>query len=238
MTPWAADRVVFDYAALPQDPAAGDQIPVRLVATSRDVLEGTLANLARGRMRPAVVGTSEDPLDQPSAVDLLQAGRMQRRAALRRTVAASLLALLGIGVAASAFAGWQLHQVNRELASVDAELAAVRAEIEAARASSESAEGYQRLIAQRRDAIPMVLLLDQISQIVPTSTYLTELTVDGQEVRIAGHTSEAPALIEILEASDILADVRFGAPTIRGEGGELDQFQIVASLAASGAVTE
>jgi Tfp pilus assembly protein PilN len=189
-------------------------------------------------MKPAIVGTSEDPIDRPSSVDLLQAGRMQRRAALRRTVAASLLALLVIGVAASAFAGWRLYQVNRELAAVDAELAAVRAEIEAARASSESAEGYQRLIAQRRDAIPMVVLLDQISQIVPTSTYLTEMTVDGQEIRIAGHTSEAPALIEILEASELLADVRFGAPTIRGEGGELDQFQIVASLAASGAVTE
>jgi general secretion pathway protein L len=237
MTPWAADRVVFDYAPLEAE-AGGEQIPVRLVATSRDVLAGTLANLARGGMKPALVGTSEDPLDQPSAVDLLQAGRLERRKALRRRVGVALAAVLVVGVAASALSGWRLYQANRQLAAVNTELDAVRAEIERARASSESAEGYQRLVALRRESVPMVLLLDKISEVVPTSTYLTELNVDGDEVRITGHTSEAPALIEILEASDMLSDVRFAAPTIRGEGGTQDQFQILASLAAAEPATE
>lgn len=233
-TPWAADRVVFDYVPLEDESAGKDQIAVRLVATSRDVFEASLARLSDAGIKAGIVGTSEDPVDQPSVVDLLQSGRAERRAALRRKVRFALFALVAVGVAASAYAGWRYYEATSTAARVQAEMDAARDAVEAARANTESAEGYQALLALRHSATPMVVLLDRISETLPTSTYLTELTVEDQEVRIAGFSSEAPALIGILEEADILSDVRFGAPTIRGDGGTLDQFQIVARLTQPG----
>ncbi len=235
MTPWASDRVLFDYVPLDAEAAGKDQIAVRLVATSRDVFDASMARLSRAGIKPGIVGTSEDPLEQPSAIDLLQSGRAERRAALRRAVGRALVAVLLVGAVASAHAGWRLYEANVAAAAFQAEMDAARNAVEAARASSESAEGYQALLAQRTAAIPMVVLLDRISETLPTTTYLTELTVEDQDVRITGFSGEAPALIGILEGSDILSDVRFAAPTIRGEGGTQDQFQIVARLVQAGA---
>ena len=238
MTPWSADRVVFDFVPLDGEAAGKDQITVRLVATSREVFDASMARLAEAGIKPAVVGTSDDPLDQPSPVDLLQSGRAERRATLRRRVGRVLLAVIAVGIAGSAFSGWRYYQANEAAAAVQAELDAARNAVEAARASSETGEGYQRLLALRRDALPIVVLLDRISEVIPPSTYLTEMVVEGRELRIAGFSNEAPALIEILEAADILTDVRFAAPTIRGEGGTQDQFQIVAEIAAPGEATQ
>jgi Tfp pilus assembly protein PilN len=238
MTPWSADRVVFDFIPLDGEPVGKDQIAVRLVATSREVFDASMARLSEAGIKPAVVGTSDDPLDQPSVVDLLRSGRTERRATLRRRVSLVLLALIIVGIAASAYAGWRYHEANAAAAALQAEMDAARNAVEAARASSEIGEGYQRLLALRSDALPMVVLLDRISETIPTSTYLSELIVEEREMRIAGFSSEAPALIGILEAADILTDVRFAAPTIRGEGGTQDQFQIVGRIAAPGEPTQ
>ena len=232
MTPWTADRVVFDYALAADAPAAKDQVAVRLVATSRDVFDGTMSRLTAAGLKPAVVGTSEDPLDQPSAVNLLHQSRTERRQALRRMVAGALIGILVLGAAASALSGWRLYRVNAEADAVQAGVAAARQQIEAARAATELTENQQRLLAQKRDSVPVVLLLDRLSELIPASTYLTELAIEDQEVRITGFSGDAPALIGILEAAETLTDVRFGAPTTREEDATLDRFEIVARLPA------
>jgi Tfp pilus assembly protein PilN len=78
----------------------------------------------------------------------------------------------------------------------------------------------------------MIVLVEELSKIIPASTYLTELAVQDQDVRISGLSSDAPALIGILEGADLLTDVRFAAPTIRDEEAAQDRFEIVARLAS------
>jgi general secretion pathway protein L len=229
-TPWAADRVVFDYALAEGEAASKEHVAVRLVATSRDVFDATLARLSAAGIKPALIGTSEDPLDQPSAVNLLHTSRAERRKGLRRRVRAGLAALLVAGIAISAFAGWRLFTVNAEAATLADEMNAARASIDAAIARTQSSESYAELLERKNAVLPMVTLLDQVSAIVPTSTYLTEFAVDGEELRLTGYSGEAPALIGILEAADLLADVHFAAATTREEGSTLDRFEVVARI--------
>jgi general secretion pathway protein L len=229
-TPWAADRVVFDYALAEGEAASKEHVAVRLVATSRDVFEATLARLSAAGIKPALIGTSEDPLDQPSAVNLLHTSRAERRKGLRRRVRAGLMALLVVGIGISAFAGWRLFAANAEAATLEQEMTTARASIEAAIARTQSSESYAELLERKNAVLPMVALLDQVSAIVPTSTYLTEFAVDGEELRLTGYSGEAPALIGILEAAELLADVRFAAATTREEGSTLDRFEVVARI--------
>lgn len=229
-TPWAADRVVFDYAIATDEPAPEGQMSVRLVATSRDVFERSMARLTAARIKATVVGTSEDPLDRPSAVNLLRSDRAERRAVLRRKVVIGLVAIIVIGLGAGVLTGWQLYGLQSRAAALDTELGAARARIAAATAGTELTAARERLVAEKKGATPMVVLLDRLSSLIPANTYLSELSISDGEVQIAGFTQDAPALIGLLEASDVLSNVRFTAPTMRDPGATQDRFQITAAL--------
>jgi general secretion pathway protein L len=225
-TPWAADRVVYDYVIADDEPATDGQIAIRLVATARDVLDGVMRRLSTAGIEPDIVGTTEDPIDRPSAVNLLQAERSGPRALLRRKVQTALVATLLIGVSLSILTGWRLYAVNATAAEMQAEMDNVRAGIESARAGMSLSDSRQRMLAQKQDETPLVVLIDKLSQTIPTNTYLTELSVEEGEVHLVGLTSDAPALLEILDSSDALSDVGFAAPTMRDEGASQDRFEI------------
>jgi len=237
-TPWAADRVVFDYV-LADDPAPGtDQISVRLVATSREVFDRAIERLAAAGLTPEVVGTSEDPLDQPSAVNLSRDRRSGRRAALRRAVIVGLCALAGLAILSSSLAAWRLYSVNADAAALQAEMSRTRQDIEAAMAGRVLSESRAALLARKRESMPTVILLERLSSLIPVSTYLTELTVDGQELRLAGLSGDAPTLIGMLEEADFLEGVRFAGPTIRDETAAQDRFEILARLVGPEVATQ
>lgn len=229
-TPWAADRVVFDYSMADEEATSDGQIPVRLVATAREVFDRAMERITALGLKPVVVGTSEDPLDRASSVNLLQGDRSAQRNAFRRLVAIVLSVVLLVGVAASGFTGWQLYIADLRAADLRSETGTVRARLETARAGMMSSESRQRLLEERRTGVAAVILLDRLSQIVPKSTYLNELTLEGEELRMAGLSTDAPALIGILEGAEYLADVRFAAPTTREEGAARDRFEIVARV--------
>ncbi len=225
-TPWAADRVVFDYAIADDEPTTDGQIAVRLVATSRDVLDGVTGRLKAAGIEADLVGTTEDQLDRPSAVNLLQAEGSGPRALLRRKVKATLLAILLIGVSLSILTGWRLYAVSATASELSADTDTVRSGIEKARAGMSLSDSRQRLLAQKQDETPVVVLIDKLSQTIPTNTYLTEFRIENGEVHLVGLTSDAPALLETLDASDVLTEVRFAAPTMRDEGATQDRFEI------------
>ena len=237
-TPWSADRVAFDYAVADDEPAAEGQIAVRLVATSRDVLESSMARLKSAGVVADVVGTSEDPIDRPSMVNLLQSVGSGQRALLRRRVQATLAAILLIGVSLSLLSGWRLYAVNATAAELSDEMGTVRAGIESVRAGMSLSDNRQKLLARKQDETPLVILIDKLSTIVPANTYLSELTIEDGEVHLVGLSSDAPALIEVLEADDALSEVRFAAPTMRDEGATQDRFEIAARFMPAAAPTE
>ena len=138
--------------------------------------------------------------------------------------------MLFVGAAASAYTGWLLYETSGKAAAVQRDMQQARDAIEAAMSNSEAAEGFRRLLAVKEGAVPMIGLLDRLSEIIPASTYLTEMTVEGDELRVVGFSGDAPSLIRTLEDTDILADVRFGAPTTRDQGATQDRFEILARI--------
>ncbi len=76
VTPWSSDRVVFDYAVAEDEPAPEGQIAVRLVATSREVFRRAMSRLTAARIKAAVVGTTEDPIERPSPINLMHSDRV------------------------------------------------------------------------------------------------------------------------------------------------------------------
>lgn len=230
MTPWSADRVVFDYVLADDAPAGKEQIEVRLVAASREVFDKAMAELAQAGIEPAVVGTSADPLERPSPVNLFRAGKTGRQRQLRRAVGMGLAGLAVAGLLLSLLSGLRLYALNAQAAQLQADMSQARSEIASRISGMQLSESRGKILAEKRAGVPKVLLLEQLSALIPTGTFLTELAAEGEEVRIAGFSGDAPALIGILEGADLLTEARFAAPTTRDEQMGQDRFEIMARI--------
>ena len=83
-----------------------------------------------------------------------------------------------------------------------------------------------RFLADDRGSRPSPLLvLEVLSRLLPDTVWLTETTLDGNELSISGFAEDASTLVPLVEAAPEFEQVRFQAPSTRvtvrsGEDGE------------------
>ena len=96
----------------------------------------------------------------------------------------------------------------------------------------------QHVLEQRKhDAPSSVLVLEWLSKILPDRTYVTELRLEGNKVRLSGVTRDAPSLIGLIEQSERFTRATFFAPTTRSPSDTGDRFHIEAIIKAVGPST-
>lgn len=232
LTPLAPERVVYGYWSEPA-PEPG-RLAVHFAATSRDILDAAFGRLAAVGIRPVSVGSAAEPIERPVRADLLGEAAGRRAQTLRRRVGLALVAAVLAGLLASGYAFSIRSSAVADSELVEASLAARQKVVEAWLARMGAGTRDQELMALKRPGTSMLLLLEELSRRLPEGTYLTELSVEGSEVRITGYSSGAPALIGLLEGSPMLTEAAFAAPTTRTESGDRDYFQILARLRVTG----
>ena len=94
-------------------------------------------------------------------------------------------------------------------------------------ARTTSSDEYRALAARKSLAVPMVVLLEELSKTIPANTFVTELNVEGSTVRINGMSSAVPALLELLEDAATLDGAAFGPPPTPSEQGGRYTFHIL-----------
>ena len=75
-----------------------------------------------------------------------------------------------------------------------------------------------------------MIVLEVLSQILPDHTYVTELRVEGDKLRLVGLTRDAPGLIRLMEQSPHFTRATFFAPTTRSPGEPGEHFNIEARI--------
>lgn len=87
--------------------------------------------------------------------------------------------------------------------------------------------------AELRSVPGILQVWDDLARILPKSTHLTELTVSGQTLQIAGYSSSATALIHAIEGALTIHGAVLAAPVIWAHDRQKERFSITASLRAS-----
>src|SRR5262245_1737106 len=140
-----------------------------------------------------------------------------RQALITTLTAAGITA--GLAVGANAIVGTilttQQDEITRQLSGV--------------RAAS-IARNTGLLERRKHDAPSTVLALEALSKILPDQTYVTELRVEGNKLRLTGVTRNAPALIELIEQSGHFTRATFFAPTTRSSDDTGDRFHIETTI--------
>jgi general secretion pathway protein L len=229
LTPWSAGEAAYGWSA-PQD-AGADRIQVTVAATARALLRPLIDALnTAGAESVSVVAT---PAGATAPISVFS---QNARSAIdfSRTRRVLVVLLLGVGLAAgaslsaAAVVGYNLGNQQDELTRRIAER---RAALRVGRDSGAQAMTPLRTLERRKHQSPSsVIVLEVLSQILPDHTYVTELRIEGDKLRVIGLTRDAPGLIRLMEQSPHFTRATFFAPTTRAPSDPGERFHIEAQI--------
>jgi general secretion pathway protein L len=234
LTPWNADNSAFGWGNPVE--AAGEKIVVTIAATTRALLRPYLQAVAEIGIHSIVVFAElPEPSPDMSPIKVWeQTGRSAKHAGrihqtLVRVLAAACITA-AIAISANTILGVSLDvqqdDLNRQISGARTAL------------GTTTPLGAQRALEQRKhDSPSVVLALETLSRILPDQTYVTELQLDGNKLRLTGITRDAPSLIGLIERSDRFTKASFFAPTTRSGSNVGDRFHIEAVVKPLGSAS-
>jgi len=229
LTPWPAGEALFGMTSPEQ--IANERIALIVAATSKEKIR-PLLSLAAGVGAESVAGLLKVPgtaqTSGPVKIFAQQLTGTRARAVdlprlLRRTLFGSLLAA-AMSLAVAAYVG---SIFDSELQDLQHAIAQRRAALR----MNQTGGSAELLLAKRKQSSPAsVMVLEAISRVLPDSTYVTELRVEGDKVQVVGLTQDAPSLIKLMEQSPQFTSATFFAPTTRGQDESGERFHIEAHI--------
>lgn len=225
LTPWRRDRVVYGYAVT-GELERGATLQVRVVLASADLVRDLTASLRASGFEPAGIGIGAEDPSRPSPIRLGGAGDAERPAWQRRFGRVWLVGTASLSGLAVVSTLWAMAADDRRM---DAERQLTKARLLIREAAVGGSTATDPAFADKRPETATVVLVDTLATTLPDTTYLRELSLTPHEVRLAGTSADAPALIPLLEKAGLF-DVRFTAPVSRGDDRK-DTFEITAERA-------
>jgi general secretion pathway protein L len=233
LTPWNAEVAAYGFSK-PVDVGAG-RLAVTVAATAKPILAPFVRAFAPLGARRITISTRL-PEASPTApaIAIMEenvAGLLDMRRARR-----VLLAVLGSCSLAAATAAVSATIIVRQLDIRQAELArriiAERsAALTARNAPGDPLTAAERALAKRKNQTPSaVIALEVLSRILPDHTYVTELRIEADKLRVTGITDDAPRLIRLMEQTPHFAQATFFAPITRSPSDTGDRFDIEARI--------
>lgn len=232
IAPWPLSQSIF---GLRISPIAGDpaHVTADVAVVSRTLLDDLAATLSAAGTTVKAARVRSDS-GETLAVDfgaeekVREAQHRARRLATGLAVIAGLVSLYGL------FLVWQSY---REM-SDDRERTALLMEnlrnADAAKGGTPLIAAANSLHDRRRDRLPAIAVVDELSKLLPQDVWLESLSLDDIKLELKGQGRDIPALIAVLESSPALKDVNFAAATQLNEELQSDAFSIGATLEAGG----
>jgi general secretion pathway protein L len=228
LTPWTAAEAVFGCGE-PVN-AGADKIVTTIAATTRANTEPYIAGLAA--LHPASLSIFTQAGGESR--ELIKVFDQQARGLLDRRRLSGLLRLVLAGVMAAAVLSTAVgtivdNYLDSRRAELNAELTARRIALRLDREGSDNSP-FAVLARKKHNTQASVIVLEELSRILPDHTYVTELRIDGSTMQITGVTHDAPSLIRLIEQSPHFTRATFFAPTTHAPSDPGDRFHIEAKL--------
>lgn len=213
LMPWNPANIAFGWSKPTE--AGNGRMTVTVAATSIDTIKPVLEWAATTEARSvSICATQPDavaiPIWDEKIRDRSQTNRI-RRVLVAALAAASISSVLA--ATSSSFIGMSLNAKQHELTQRLAQL-----------------RGTGQSISDRKwNAPSAVMTIEALSKLLPNNTYVTELHMEGNKLRLSGETHDAPSLIGLMEKSGRFTRATFFAPTTRSTN-EREQFHIEAII--------
>ncbi|MCR4265792.1 PilN domain-containing protein [Nitratireductor sp. ZSWI3] len=199
----------------------------RCFVVKKQTLQPLLSEIAQRSMQVAalkvITNDREIPLDPADLRTLIGS---QKSWSGRALFAASIMMIVG-GMITYAHAGWRfndaLHRIDSTIEQLEADAKEVRALSDRTRNRIRQIEGVRE---QKRQAMPIVVLWEELTRLLPDSVWLTDLTVSENRLTLTGYSASAASLLPVLEVSPHFRNPTFTAPVVKVPGAEGERFTI------------
>jgi len=235
LSPWPPAQTIhgFTTASKPDDAAALD---VTVFITSRAKIEAAHNALAICNLAPGQISVKSGKDPDSSDVVLWTPAASAAPSAVRslpRVIGAGLAAAICLSAGITLWGVYSANGLQAEADDVSARTEALRREEALSRRPRNLAAlgPAERAWALKAASPAMILILEAATNAIPDDAYVTQLRLDKADLRIIGRAADPPALIAALTKSKDFSEVRFFAPTVRSEDGNLYEFSIAAHVA-------
>lgn len=236
LTPFKADEVYFDYRVASRDAAAG-QVHLQLAVARREVVDARVRELKDLGINVQGVAIRGDAPHGGAPFDLLpseQRGEREssRERLVQRIAIGVVLLLLFVALVYPVYRKREtfiaLNPLVNEARKKAADTNAIASELE------RQVADYNFLLARKHGAPPALALVEELSRLLPDSTWVQQFDVKNvgkmREVQISGETASSSKLIEILEGSTLLQNAAFRGTVTRGQTQGTERFLIAAEV--------
>jgi general secretion pathway protein L len=223
LTPFQVAEVYFDVRVA-GTVARGSKLSAELAVCRRDEVAEWLDRLKESAISPSILTW---PGAWPGA-NLLPLSERPRRKRLGTLVTGALVCIVG-GLAAAVLASpiWQKDQEQEVLARA---LRSTRLEAEKVRVLRDELErarlGSVEVLRNKRAQPRMTDLLRELTDLLPDGTWVQTMNYREGDVDIRGESTQATALIGLLEQGPGISDVGFRSPVMQVANTGQERFHI------------
>jgi general secretion pathway protein L len=174
----------------------------------------------------------DQPAENDRPFNLLPDSVTRARAGLGGRLAMALLVVALLLSAAALYL--PLERERTLLAATEAELAKVRGEalvVDGLKTQIE--EMLQRgsfVVERKRGEYGAIELLDELTRLLPDHTWVLKFGLRDGRLSLSGYSAKPSSLIGLLEASELLTQVRFKSPVTMDQKIGLERFNLGATL--------
>ena len=226
LTPWSASDAVYHWT--PPSEAANERIVLTIVATARTVVAPLVRAVVELGATCVVVSTLAPGAEAAVVTVLEQRARGAVELGRIRVALLGVFAASGLAAVASvAASGFIADHYDEQRQQLQHRIAERRAELRA----GQDGDSITALLAKRKHTTPSsVMVIEELSALLPDHTYATELRIEGDKLQVVGITHDAPSLIQIMEQSPHFTRATFFAPTTRAANDPGERFHIEARI--------
>jgi general secretion pathway protein L len=232
LTPWNDAAAAFGWSK--PSPAGADRIVVTVAATDRTLVAPYVRAVTNLGVQSIAVYTRAGRRSGDDFIKVMEekTARFVEIGRIRQTLIAILAAAIAITVATGVGSRIVQTNLNGQQAELDFRMAKFRAAAGASNGnlSTSLAAAQLNLEDRKQNIAPTVIILETLSRILPDDTYVTELRIEDNKLKLEGVTRNAPSLIKLLEQSGQFTRATFFGPTTRSPSDAVERFHIEAFI--------
>jgi general secretion pathway protein L len=226
LVPLPVDEVEFEYLVTARSTTA-KTLGVKLIVATHASIDRALALVRSIGLSPRFVIAPSGVAGSDTQVTLWRASREQGASAaqrwLRRGLEATAVVLFLTAYGTYVYRLSELRdQVQQDVDLATKASAAARDLIN----QHAQTEGALALLLHRQREMDPLMLLNELTKLVPETMWVSQLSVRGRNVEIIGYSPRVSDLISRIENHDIFYDAKFRSPITMSTDGKGERFDV------------
>ena len=230
-TPFAADDVYYDFAVTGRS-SATKTLSLLLFVAPRHIVDAFLTTMTGTGITPDIVAAHPSANPDGHVINLIPEDRTSKRGAVLQRLNASLatLAVLLLATAITLPIAQKNQAIDSLQAQVQAATAAAQMGNQLMREVEILVDGSNYLINKKQTELTVMNLLDEMTRLIPDSTWINRIDLNDGEIQLQGQSVSAAGLIALIEASPMFHNVRFRSPVTQVVRTEQERFHLSAEI--------